>query len=147
MGTPGQDIRIMLGKVRDAVKAATGGRQEPFTYGSVGGETIALLPGDGPTAAPGLLPRRRRSRRSQTNRKSSTASYWRTEVGSVLELQDNAGAVTIRYLKVGGLGATLGITPGTIVFRGQRNAQELVGVATAFYSGGSPADLPDASCN
>ena len=52
MATPGLDIRIMLGKVRDAVKAATGGRQEPFTYGSVGGETIALLPGDGPTVAP-----------------------------------------------------------------------------------------------
>ena len=56
MGTPGLDIRIVLGKVRDAVKAATGGRQEPFTYGSVGGETIALLPGGGPSIAP-VLPR------------------------------------------------------------------------------------------
>ena len=54
LGTPGLDVRIMLGKVRDAVKKATGGRQEPFTYGSVGGDTIALHPGDGPAIAPAL---------------------------------------------------------------------------------------------
>jgi hypothetical protein len=56
LATPGLDVRIMLGKVRDDVRKATGGRQEPFTYGSVGGETIALLPGDAPAIAP-VLPR------------------------------------------------------------------------------------------
>jgi hypothetical protein len=54
LATPGLDVRIMLGKVRDDVRKATGGRQEPFTYGSVGGETIALLPGDAPAIAPAL---------------------------------------------------------------------------------------------
>jgi len=54
LGTPGLDVRIMLGKVRDDVRKATGGRQEPFTYGSVGGETIALLPREGPAIAPAL---------------------------------------------------------------------------------------------
>ncbi len=38
------DVRLMLGKVRDQVKAATNGRQEPFVNGSLGGETISLVP-------------------------------------------------------------------------------------------------------
>ena len=42
---PGIDIRIALGKVRDDVLAATGDRQEPFVYGSLGGETVSLAPG------------------------------------------------------------------------------------------------------
>lgn len=41
---PGVDIRIALGKVRDDVVATTGGRQEPFIYGSLGGDMISLLP-------------------------------------------------------------------------------------------------------
>ena len=41
---PGLDIRIALGKVRDDVLASTGDRQEPFVYGSLGGETISLVP-------------------------------------------------------------------------------------------------------
>jgi hypothetical protein len=41
---PGLDIRIALGRVRDEVVAMTGGRQEPFIYGSLGGATIPLVP-------------------------------------------------------------------------------------------------------
>jgi len=41
---PGVDIRIALGRVRDDVVAMTGGRQEPFIYGSLGGATISLVP-------------------------------------------------------------------------------------------------------
>ena len=52
MDTPGLDVRIMLGKVRDDVRQATAGRQEPFTYGSVGGTTVALLPGSATAVAP-----------------------------------------------------------------------------------------------
>jgi hypothetical protein len=40
---PGLDIRIALGKVRDDVLASTGDRQEPFVYGSLGGDTISLV--------------------------------------------------------------------------------------------------------
>jgi hypothetical protein len=43
LGEPGLDIRIALGRVRDDVLAMTGGRQEPFIYGSLGGATIALV--------------------------------------------------------------------------------------------------------
>jgi Caspase domain len=44
LAEPGVDIRITLGRVRDTVIAMTGGRQEPFIYGSLGGATISLVP-------------------------------------------------------------------------------------------------------
>jgi len=39
---PGVDIRLALGNVRDDVLAATGRKQEPFAYGSLGGGQIIL---------------------------------------------------------------------------------------------------------
>ena len=70
LGEPGLDIRIALGRVRDDVLAMTGGRQEPFIYGSLGGATVALVPppaattieapptpnGTAPKAVPGAGP-------------------------------------------------------------------------------------------
>jgi hypothetical protein len=44
LAEPGVDVRIALGRVRDEVLAMTGGRQEPFIYGSLGGATISLVP-------------------------------------------------------------------------------------------------------
>lgn len=41
--TPGLDVRIAFGRVRDDVLAATRRAQEPFVYGSLGGRTIALV--------------------------------------------------------------------------------------------------------
>lgn len=40
--TPGLDIRIALGQVRDEVLKATNNRQEPFVYGSLGGGLVSL---------------------------------------------------------------------------------------------------------
>ena len=42
IATPGLDLRIALGRVRDEVLRATGNKQEPFVYGSLGGEIISL---------------------------------------------------------------------------------------------------------
>jgi hypothetical protein len=42
---PGLDLRIALGRVRDQVMKDTHGLQEPFVYGSLGGSTVALVPG------------------------------------------------------------------------------------------------------
>lgn len=39
---PGLDVRIALGKVRDDVFGLTGGTQEPFVYGSLGGSQISI---------------------------------------------------------------------------------------------------------
>ncbi len=40
---PGQDLRKSLGYVRDAVLKATDNKQEPFAYGSLGGDDMALV--------------------------------------------------------------------------------------------------------
>jgi caspase domain-containing protein len=44
LAEPGLDVRIALGRVRDDVVKSTGGRQEPFFYGSLGGAIIPLVP-------------------------------------------------------------------------------------------------------
>jgi uncharacterized caspase-like protein len=41
---PGLDLRLAFGKVRDDVVKATNNRQEPFVYGSLGGDTMSLVP-------------------------------------------------------------------------------------------------------
>jgi uncharacterized caspase-like protein len=41
---PGLDLRLAFGRVRDDVLKSTGNHQEPFVYGSLGGETMALVP-------------------------------------------------------------------------------------------------------
>src|ERR1700720_918860 len=42
--TPGLDVRRAFGFVRDDVLKATGNRQEPFVYGSLGGDDVPLVP-------------------------------------------------------------------------------------------------------
>jgi len=41
---PGLDLRIAFGRVRDDVLKATGFKQEPFVYGSLGGSEVWLVP-------------------------------------------------------------------------------------------------------
>jgi hypothetical protein len=41
---PGLDIRLAFGRVRDEVLRATAHKQEPFVYGSLGGESVSLVP-------------------------------------------------------------------------------------------------------
>src|SRR5271165_4028097 len=53
---PGLDIRRALGKVRDEVLRETGNRQEPYVYGSLGGEDVALVPAKPAAAAPMAVP-------------------------------------------------------------------------------------------
>ncbi|MGV7218456.1 caspase family protein [Bradyrhizobium sp. UFLA05-112] len=50
--TPGLDLRKALGFVRDDVLKTTGYKQEPFVYGSLGGDDVSLVPAK-PAAAPG----------------------------------------------------------------------------------------------
>jgi uncharacterized caspase-like protein len=47
---PGLDVRRAFGFVRDEVLKSTGNQQEPFVYGSLGGEDVPLVPA--PKAAP-----------------------------------------------------------------------------------------------
>jgi uncharacterized caspase-like protein len=53
--TPGLDVRRAFGYVRDDVLKTTNNRQEPFVYGSLGGEDVPLVPAPKvatPVAAP-----------------------------------------------------------------------------------------------
>jgi hypothetical protein len=47
LATPGLDLRIAFGRVRDEVMKVTNGRQEPFVYGSLGGGTISIVDSPG----------------------------------------------------------------------------------------------------
>ncbi len=49
--TPGLDVRRAFGFVRDDVLTSTGNRQEPFVYGSLGGEDVPLVPAPKPAPA------------------------------------------------------------------------------------------------
>jgi Caspase domain len=48
---PGQDLRRSLGYVRDEVLKSTENKQEPFVYGSLGGDDVVLVPGAAPVPA------------------------------------------------------------------------------------------------
>src|SRR5665213_2319696 len=53
IASPGLDLRIAFGRVRDEVLKATNRKQEPFVYGSLGGSVISIV--DAPKVA-ALLP-------------------------------------------------------------------------------------------
>ena len=44
LAVPGLDIRLALGRVRDDVLKSTSNKQEPFVYGSLGGNSVSLVP-------------------------------------------------------------------------------------------------------
>jgi uncharacterized caspase-like protein len=54
--TPGLDVRRAFGFVRDDVLKSTGNRQEPFVYGSLGGEDVPLVAAPAKAAAPAPAP-------------------------------------------------------------------------------------------
>jgi uncharacterized caspase-like protein len=56
--TPGLDVRRAFGFVRDDVMKETGNRQEPFVYGSLGGDDVPLVPAPARAAATASEPAR-----------------------------------------------------------------------------------------
>jgi hypothetical protein len=56
MDTPGLDIRIAFGRVRDEVLKSTGNQQEPVIYGSLGGTNVALVSAQDGLAGTNLNP-------------------------------------------------------------------------------------------
>jgi uncharacterized caspase-like protein len=50
--TPGLELNLLFGRVRDEVMRQTNNRQQPFTYGSLGGDPIFLKPAVAASAAP-----------------------------------------------------------------------------------------------
>jgi WD40 repeat protein/uncharacterized caspase-like protein len=56
LATPGVDLRKSFGYVRDEVLRATNNRQEPFIYGSLGGDDVVLAPLAAPAPVPSPAP-------------------------------------------------------------------------------------------
>src|SRR6476469_5874015 len=54
--TPGLDVRRAFGFVRDDVLKTTNSRQEPYVYGSLGGDDVPLVPAPAVAAAPAAAP-------------------------------------------------------------------------------------------
>src|SRR6202163_3550446 len=54
--TPGLDVRRAFGFVRDDVLKNTGNRQEPFVYGSLGGDDVPLVPAKSGPSTPAPNP-------------------------------------------------------------------------------------------
>jgi uncharacterized caspase-like protein len=54
--TPGLDVRKAFGFVRDDVLKTTGNRQEPFVYGSLGGDDVPLVAAKAAPSAPAPNP-------------------------------------------------------------------------------------------
>jgi hypothetical protein len=54
--TPGLDVRRAFGFVRDDVLKATANRQEPFVYGSLGGDDVPLVPAPVPAVSSSPVP-------------------------------------------------------------------------------------------
>ena len=50
IATPGVDLRIAFGRVRDSVLTSTSRKQEPYVYGSLGGNTVAIVDANAATA-------------------------------------------------------------------------------------------------
>ncbi|MET4389340.1 putative caspase-like protein [Bradyrhizobium sp. F1.4.3] len=75
LATPGLDLRLTLGRVRDEVLKSTGRRQEPFVYGSLGGDTVALVPPVVPKVDPDAEARRDYEFAAQIGTKEAWTSF------------------------------------------------------------------------
>jgi len=56
IATPGLDLRKAFGFIRDDVLKNTGNRQEPYVYGSLGGDDFPLVPAKPVVVAPAAAP-------------------------------------------------------------------------------------------
>jgi len=56
IATPGLDLRKAFGYVRDEVLKNTGNKQEPYVYGSLGGDDVPLVPAEPAATAPAANP-------------------------------------------------------------------------------------------
>jgi uncharacterized caspase-like protein len=75
IATPGLDVRIAFGRVRDEVLKTTRRKQEPFVYGSLGGSTITLVSlAAGPTHGEQPVTQPSAAEKSET---TSAAQAWR----------------------------------------------------------------------
>jgi uncharacterized caspase-like protein len=83
IATPGLDLRLAFGRVRDEVIKSTASRQEPFVYGSLGGETVALVPQVATPADPNAEARQDYEFAAQIGTKEAWGSFLVTHSGGI----------------------------------------------------------------
>ena len=81
--TPGLDLRKAFGLIRDDVIKATGNKQEPFVYGSLGGIDVSLVPA-APVAQAAAV---------STGRQSASRSPPRLRVGAATQQSAGVGVL------------------------------------------------------
>lgn len=83
LGKPGLDLRKAFGFVRDEVMKNTGNRQEPYVYGSLGGDDVALVPSVPGSAAEGANSSRADARRDyDIARAANSKDVWDAFIAS-----------------------------------------------------------------
>ena len=74
---------------------------------------------------------------------AEAATFWRTEVGSVLVVNENSpNNIEISYVEVPPQNTRFGVSPGTVMFEGRRAANEFNGTAIAFMDNGCRISYP-----
>lgn len=76
LATPGLDLRKAFGFVRDDVLNATSNRQEPFVYGSLGGDDVSLVPAKPVVVAPATNPQADMRRDYELAQQIGTRAIW-----------------------------------------------------------------------
>ena len=76
IGTPGLDLRRAFGYVRDEVLKATGSRQEPYVYGSLGGDDVPLVPANPVASQPATNPQVEVRRDYELAERVGTREVW-----------------------------------------------------------------------
>src|SRR5262245_45763768 len=107
LATPGLDLRIALGNVRDEVMASTGAKQKPYVTSSLGGGVISLALGDAApkpaVAAPSAQPQAADIAQAWAAAKDSTSmavlEAFRLEYGSRSAFYDRLAEARIADLK------------------------------------------------
>ena len=75
---PGLDVRLLFGEVRDEVMRATGKKQEPFIYATLGGQPVTLSDAPAVEAAAPAAASEAPSESSQTPQEKRAADAWIT---------------------------------------------------------------------
>jgi invasion protein IalB len=79
LAAPGLDVRLAFGKIRDQVLKETSRKQEPFVYGSLGGEVVAIVPAG----------KQKDESRPETQPQYAPAKHEAFEIGAVKSLHEN----------------------------------------------------------
>ncbi|MBM3557552.1 MAG: hypothetical protein FJX47_18595 [Alphaproteobacteria bacterium] len=157
MEEPGLDLNQLFGKVRDTVLAATGGKQQPFVYGSLGGERFFLkAPDDAGAVAP--------SASAPPDPAATELAYWSSvqdsqypaEYDAYLSRYPQGQFAELARARLSALRpkpdlperltrpivGNHELAPGR-AFRDCRNCPEMVIVPAGRFTMGSPDDEPD----